>query len=188
MNETVVSGKYFLGDPSFVLPNKIYKGIWGDLYHFRGGKHLLNGYEFTVYNTHYGNGKFSDTKNRSYEVESGFIGLVHMDLIENVELCRHGFVFNFKETVNFVYDAGTFYIKSGKKIITIDTRNLEEYDSEFEEHIETEDGENIGKVISGDSDTDSIIDENSHMFSSDTEDDAENIIESTEKFSFFKKK
>jgi hypothetical protein len=193
MNEQLNPGKYFLGDPSFVLSDKIYNGLWGNLYNYSNGKFILDNYEFIAHNTHYGNGSFTDSKNRIYEVESGFISLVNIDLIdkENLILCKKGSIFTFNEKINFIYDAGFFHIKSGNKIITIDTRNLDEYDSEIEEHYENEDGEYITKTINGDSDTDSIIEENNFTESNDIdheEKDNNNNPNKIEKFSFFKKK
>ena len=191
MNEQLNPGKYFLGDPAFVLSNKIYNGLWGNLYNFRNGKFIFDDYDFVVHNTHYGNGLFSDTKNRLYEIDSGFISLVHVDLIdkESINLCKKGSIFTFNEKINFIYDAGFFHIKSGKKIITIDTRNLEEYESDYEEHYENEDGEYISKTINGDSDTDSIIDENdSILCNNEMEEEKDNDQNKMEKFIFFKKK
>ena len=193
MNEELNPGKYFVGDPSFVLSNKIYNGLWGNLYNYSNGKFILDDYEFVTHNTHYGNGLFTDTKNRLYEIDSGFISLVHVDLIdkESINLCKKGSIFTFNEKINFIYDAGFFHIKSGKKIITIDTRNLEEYDSEIEDHYENEDGEYISKTINGDSDTDSIIQENNVTESNDTDNEEKNNnnnLNKIEKFSFFKKK
>ncbi len=97
----------------------------------------------------------------------------------------------FTDKINFIYDAGIFYIKSGKKYITIDTRNIDEYESDLEEHCENEDGEPIGKTLCHDSDNDSITDENNILFDSDKESDEEDTVENTDKketFSFFKKK
>ena len=191
MNEQINPGKYFLGDPSFVLSNKIYNGLWGNLYNFNNGKFILEDYEFVTHNTHYGNGLFADTKNRLYEVESGFISLVNFDLIDNesINLCKKGAIFTFDQKINFIYDAGIFHIKSGKKIITIDTRNLEEYESDLEEHFKNDDGEYISKNINGDSDTDSIIDENDIIESSNKIDNEKDENDAKiEKFSFFRKK
>ena len=191
MNEQLNPGKYFLGDPALVLSNKIYNGLWGNLYNFKNGKFIFDDHDFVAHNTHYGNGLFADTKNRLYEIDSGFISLVHVYLIdkESINLYKKGSIFTFNEKINFIYDAGFFHIKSGKKIITIDTRNLEEYESDYEEHYENEDGEYISKTINGDSDTDSIIDENdSILCNNEMEEEKDNNQNKMEKFIFFKKK
>lgn len=191
MNELLNAGKYYLGDPSFVLHSKIFDGIWGNVYNYENGKYNINSFDYAVHNTHKGDGKFVDTKARIYNIESGVLALVHIDLIEDINLCKkHGHIFNFTNKIIFIYDAGIFYIKSGKKIITIDTRNIDEYNSDFEEHCENEDGEPIGKTLCHDSDNDSITDENNILFDSDEEENEEESIEiiDKQKFNFFKKK
>ena len=160
MNETLLPGKYYLGDPSYVLPSKIMIGIWENMYNLENGKFKIYDYDFVVYNTHNGDGTFTDTKKREYIVNSGIVGLVNVNLIDDMSLCNHGHIFNFNKIVNFIYDAGIFYIKSGKKYIQIDTRDIDEYDSEKEQHCENEDGEYISKTLLNDSDTDSIDNEN----------------------------
>ena len=191
MNETLSKGKYFLGDTS-ILPTKILIGIWGDMYHFRNGKYNVYNYEFVAHNTHSGDNIFKDTKNRSYNISSGFIGLININLIENINECKNlGHIFNFEKDINFIYDAGIFYIKSSKKYIQINTRNSEFYDSDNEEHCFNEEDEHISKTICGAEDDDSIQDENNHFFDSEDECEEDNKINiqiNNEKRQFFKKK
>ena len=195
MNEILCPGKYYLGDPINVLPSSIYNGIWGNLYDFKNGKYIIYDTDFAVHNTHYGDDVYTDTKNRSYSINTGMIALIDIKLIENInEVKNNGHIFNFKNKVNFIYDAGLFYIKSGKKYICIDTRNKEEYNSDFEDHCENEEGEYIQKTIINASDNDSINDENDLFFNSDDdeEDEEENkkLLEThvSDKINFFKKK
>ena len=192
MNEILNPGKYYLGDPSHVLSDKIIIGLWGNVYNYANGKHNINSFNFAVHQTHKGDGKFTDTKSRTYNVESGVIALVQIELIDDINLCKkHGHIYNFLDNINFIYDAGIFYIKSGKKYITIDTRNIDEYESDLEEHCENEDGEPIGKTLCHDSDNDSITDENNILFDSEEDDEEKDTVENTDKqetFSFFKKK
>jgi len=196
MNELLRPGKYYLGDPSHVLPPSIYNGIWGNLYDFKNGKYIIYDTDFVVHNTHYGDNIYTDTKNRSYTVNTGMIALIDIKLIENInEVKNNGHIFNFSNKVNFIYDAGLFYIKSSKKYICIDTRNKEEYNSDFEDHCENEEGIYIQETIVNVSDNDSIKDENDLFFNSDDEDEDENdenkkLLEThiTEKINFFKKK
>lgn len=195
MNEILKPGKYYLGDPSDVLPSKIFNGIWGNIHNFESGKFIINNLDFVVHNTHYGDGIFKDTKNRSYGIETGVIALVHIDLIDDINKCKKkGHLFDFKDKVNFIYDAGVFYIRSNKKYIKIDTRNLTEYNSDYEEHCENEKGESIGKEICEGSDNDSIVDEdfnNSEKSDDDCEDEDECKTmneEISSKKMFFKKK
>ena len=198
MNEILQKGKYYLGDPSNVLPSRIYNGIWGNLYNFENGKYNIYDTDFVVHNTHYGDNIYKDTKNRSYTINSGVIALVDLRLIEDIsKIKNNGHIFNFNSKVNFIYDAGLFYIKSDKKYICIDTRNDEEYNSDFEEHCENEDGNYIQKTICNASDNDSINDEDNLFFNSDEDDDDDDDDDNedkksekniSEKVSFFKKK
>lgn len=199
MNELLRPGKYYLGDPINVLPSSIYNGIWGNLYDFKNGKYDIYDTDFAVHNTHYGDDVYTDTKNRSYTINTGMIALVDIKLIENMnEVKNSGHIFNFNNKVNFIYDAGLFYIKSSKKYICIDTRNKEEYNSDFEDHCENEEGEYIQKTITNASDNDSINDENDLFFNSDDDTDEDNEEKNknkqsseasvSEKINFFKKK
>jgi len=147
MNEILRPGKYYLGCPS-VLPDSIYTGIWGNALSFATGKHLINDYDFAVYYTHYGDGKFVDSKLRDYKIDSGAIALIQIELIPDISICKkHGHIFEFTKPVRFIYDAGFFHIKSDKKLISIDTRCLDEYDSDLEEHCKDENNEYITKII-----------------------------------------
>ena len=83
MEETLIRGTYYLGDPSHVLTEDLYYDVLGEKYNFESGKHdLTNNEDYVViHNTHYGDGIFKDTKQRKYKVESGLIGLVPKRLI-----------------------------------------------------------------------------------------------------------
>lgn len=180
MNEILRPGKYYLGDPFTVLHPKILKGIWGDVYDFANGKFVIDDHDFVVHNTHNGDGILKDTKNRSYNIENGMIALIHVDLIEENLKNKNGHLFEFKNKIHFVYDAGIFYIKSNKKYIQIDTRNLDEYDSDFEEHCENENGEYISSTIIDNSDDDKIFAESDNDSNSEDEKSTPEIL--TKKF------
>ena len=189
MNEFLKPGKYYLGDPSIVLPSSIYNGIWGNLYNFENGKYDVYDTDFVVHNTHYGDNIYKDTKNRSYNINTGVISLIDVRLIEDINNVKNnGHIFTFNSNINFIYDAGLFYIKSDKKYICIDTRNNEEYNSDFEEHCENEDGDYIQKTITNASDNDSINDEDYLFFNSDDDEDEKYENNISEKINFFKKK
>jgi hypothetical protein len=193
MNEILVSGKYFLGDPSLVLPNKIYIGIFGNIYNYINGKYNILGKDFCVHTTHYGDGEYYDTRNRKYNIESGMIGLIPIELIEDINLCKNkGHIFNFTKKVYFLYDGGLFIIKSDKKYIKINTQNQEEYDeSDEDENIKNDNGESMRNTFCNMSDDDFI--DNEEIFESDDDDkeDEEKIEEynlEKSKFQFFKKR
>lgn len=184
MEQDLIRGTYYLGDPSFVLNDEYYYDTLGDKFNYESGKHLIDekcdyGY-IILHNTHNGDGTFYDTKKRKYIVESGMIGLVPMKLIDESNKLiakKKGKIFNFPNKVKFIYDAGTFYIKSGHYIIKIDTINYDEYESEHEEHY-LKDGEKV--KIRDDNDNSSIED----MYFEDSSDEEESI--TIKKPTFFK--
>lgn len=193
MNENLMPGQYFLGDPTLVLPNKILIGIWENEYKCSNGKFNIYGTHFVVHNTHNGDGIYHDTKNRKYIVDSGIIGLVNIKLIDDINLCKNnGYIFNFTKSINFIYDAGIFIIKSEKKYIKIDTQNLEIYDSDNEENLLNEEGNHISNILFNESDNDSLNDDNLNIFLSDDETEDNNkdeeIKENKVLFNFFKNK
>ena len=183
MEETLIRGTYYLGDPSFVLEENIYYDVLGEKHNFESGKYDLKNDDIymVLHNTHNGDGTFYDTKKRKYKVESGMIGLVPKKMINEDKLNiakKNGKIFNFPSKVKFFYDAGIFYIKSGNFIIKINTINDEEYESEHEEHY-LKDGERV--QIREDNDDSSI----EHMYADESSDEEEEII--VHKPSFFKK-
>ena len=154
MNEIVRPGKYYLGDPSFVLNEELYYEKYGDIYNYQNGKYdlLNNNINFVVHKTHYGDGIYEDTKHRKYNITSGLIGLVHESMIEDFTVAKkNGVIFNFFDKVNFIYNGGIFTIKSGRFIIEINTKNEEEYDSENEEEHLYENGKKM--IFRNDDDT-----------------------------------
>ena len=64
MEETLIRGTYYLGDPSFVLDDEIYYDILGDKHNFESGKYDLKNDDIymVLHNTHNGDGTFMDTK------------------------------------------------------------------------------------------------------------------------------
>jgi hypothetical protein len=177
MNEELSEGTYYLGDPAFVLEDSIYIGVWGNQYNYSNGKINVYGTDFVVHNTHNGDGKFLDNKNRVYHIESGTIALIPTNLIKKMDDKVNNHTFKFEEKVNFIYDRGIFYIRSNKKYVKIDTRNMDEYDSEFEDHALADD-----KLE--DSDDESIIELSTKDNKSDDEEEPDT--ETPKKFKFFK--
>ncbi len=196
MNEILKPGKYFLGDPTLVLPSKILNGIWENVYDFKMGKFNINDTHFCVQHTHYGDGVFKDTRDREYMVDGGVIGLVDIKLIEDINLCNGiGYIFDFEDKIHFYYDLGIFIIKSKKKYIKIDTFNDEEYNSDENEELLDQNNQNISKTFCNDSDDDFIDDENDNIFTNNNDSDEEekdvqisNNNNNNNSFQFFKKK
>lgn len=192
MNETLTMGKYFVGDPSLVLPEKVYIGIFGNVHNYSNGKFNILGKNICIHSTHYGDGKYIDSRNREYNIESGLIGLIPVELIDNMNLCNNnGHIYEFVKPVQFLYDSGIFIIKSDKKYIKINTQNVEECnESDEEENIKNENGEPLSGTFCNMSDDDFIEDLNDTYF--DLEDECnktEELVNNDNKpFQFFRKK
>ena len=195
MNETLQPGTYFLGDASIVLEYKIYNGIYGELYHYENGLFNINNTDFATHSigTQFDGSneqqeKLFDTKGRLYNIKSGMISLVNMELIEKKELCKGcGHIFEFNEPINFIYSRGTFYFKSNKKAIIINTIfDPENYDSENDEQILDEDGQKIEHFLEA-SDSESIYGLSDEDDSDDEKEDIQDNTLLERKKSFFKK-
>ena len=189
MNETVRAGKYYLGDPSSLLPSSIYNGIWGDLYGYQNGKYSINDTDFVVHNTSSGDGIFKDSKNRSYDIKSGTIALIDTSLRKDLESLSHDHhhIFNFECEVKFIYTGGIFYIKSNKKIIVIDTRS-DEIDSELDEFCENNEGEKITDFQNESDDSDKSVNKSVNKSEDGIISDESDNEEISPTRSFFKKK
>ena len=179
MEQKLIRGTYYLGDPSHVLTEDLYYDVLGEKYNFEPGKHdLTNNEDYVViHNTHNGDGIFKDSKQRKYKVESGLIGLVPKRLIPEEKIndakkCGH--FFTFPSDIDFYYDAGIFYVKSSNYYIKINTINEEEYDSENEEHylvdnekveiINEDDNSSIDDLYSSDEEEDEVKQPNKPVF------------------------
>lgn len=77
-------GRYYLGDPSHVIP----RTLWNEL--MRSDSNLdegvlaeINGLFLVSFGTAYGDGVYEDQSGRSYPVDSGLIGVISEELIED---------------------------------------------------------------------------------------------------------
>ena len=72
MEETLIRGTYYLGDPSYVIDEDLYYDVLGDKYNFESGKYDLNNEDtyLVIHNTHNGDGTFLDTKQRKYKISN----------------------------------------------------------------------------------------------------------------------
>ena len=184
MNTVLPPGKYFIGDPCYGLSENDHHNLWGEEQRYENGKYDLknNKKYFAVHNTHWGDGKFYDTKNRKYIIDSGMLSIINVDLIEDIEKSKKkGNFFHFLEKVYFLYNAGIFYIKSGRFVIEINTINEEEYESDMEEYLYEKD-----KQINIRNDDDNSSFEALYDQSSDEEEEEEKKNDKP-KFNFFKK-
>jgi len=199
MNEELSVGKYYIGDPSFVLHDKITVGIWENEYKCKNGKFTIFGYECIFQSIHKNNCSFIDTNNNKYTIETGILSCIPIELIEKdkLHLCNHyGYIYEFNEPLKFIYLSGLFYIKSKNILIKFNHENNEkEYCSDNEGYYSDYDtnknlisflDEKLKNTDNLDDNLDDIHDDNIHdddIYDDDIHDiDDNNIVKKKNKF------
>lgn len=123
MKYTLSPGRYYIGDIYYVLDKRIYYYIWGKKFDFSEGEIKVNNSIFITGRTKNKNGLYSykGSNNFIYVVETGFIGIVHEDLIDKNNI-SFGTLHTFTENVTFSYDNnGVFIIESNDFFLQINT-------------------------------------------------------------------
>lgn len=111
-------GKFYIGDPCYALSDEDYE-IWGEKFNFRSGVCKINGIDFAVYETEFGDGEFEGSDGFSYSVDSGTIAAIPIELVgKNFESL--GKIVNANE-LKLDYFLGEFKICNGDECIMIQT-------------------------------------------------------------------
>lgn len=83
----VTSGRgFYIGDICYVLPDRIYHGIWGDGHGYGDGLVEVPGGDggenpaFAVAGTDSGDGLYEDGEGNEYPVDAGVIGIVPLEI------------------------------------------------------------------------------------------------------------
>lgn len=142
---TLPAGRYYVGDVSHVLPDRVYD-TWCELLYCRPGRYCLNnkGY-FVVHTTAFGVGvgEYIGSDNIEYTVVAGNIGMVHESLhivrtdIDGSPIILNtvegGSIYTFTGPVNYVEEGGCFTIscEKDKFILIIDTNSVGGEDTIF---------------------------------------------------------
>lgn len=133
---TSPSGKFYVGDPCYVLSDDIYYGIWDDKYNFEDG--IINckdNLSFLAHGTAYGDGLYTGTNGFDYGVDSGTLGIVPIELVEDESGLQFGTIETSK-TAWLDYNDGIFDITLDNKSFSIITK---EEDYEEDEYYEEDD-------------------------------------------------
>ena len=124
---TSPSGKFWVGDPCYVLSDDVYYGIWDDKYNFEDGIiDCGNGLSFLVHGTAYGDGCYPGN-GFNYGVDSGTLAVIPMELVAKTDGIQFGTV----ETSNTAwldYNDGTFDITLDNGAFSIETSETEDDD------------------------------------------------------------
>lgn len=125
------AGKYYIGDLCYVLHDEwnevcsltIKPGLNRPL---NGEFNLKDGRRFAIYGTAYGDGTYLDEEGRSYNVDSGSIGCIPLDAIDQTN--PRNFLAGGR-VVEFVQDFDTFGVGGVLRFgtVVIDTAGVEEY-------------------------------------------------------------
>lgn len=86
----VQSGKYFLGDPCYAVPDELWHDLLESCSFFNtpigtAGKHKVLGF-----GTAYGDGEYTDQYGNEFPVDAGLIGLVPEELVDTEHLKQYG--------------------------------------------------------------------------------------------------
>ena len=132
-NITSPSGKFWIGDPCYVLSDDIYYGIWDDKYEFKDGKiDVDDKLSFLVHGTAYGDGCYEGTNGFEYGVDSGTLAVIPMDLVAKTDGVEFGTV-EASSTAWLDYNDGEFDITLDDQSIQIQTSEEEDYEDDYEE-------------------------------------------------------
>jgi hypothetical protein len=122
-NEYIIpAGKYWLGDPCYIIPDEDWDDFLIKTDYFEYSLVEVKGYKVIGFHTYYGDGTYYDNFGNEYSVDSGTIGLVPVEIgIKNIhaELAKS---VEFREDVLCYEDSGILHF--GEYII--DTKEDED--------------------------------------------------------------
>ncbi len=133
---TLPSGKYWIGDPCYVMGHDDNKFNWGEFCSFcfkddptgRKNEGIVThqGITFAYFGTAYGDGRYLDQFGNEYGVDAGMIGCIPVDSVIDKEGLGLGTVHEFKGSFIAEYDNGIIWF--GNVEIPTDGSDDEDYD------------------------------------------------------------
>lgn len=125
---TSPSGKFYVGDPCYILSDDIYYGVWEEKFNFADGKiQVDDNLAFIVHSTAYGDGAYFGTNGFTYGVDSGTLAVVPIELISNTSGVKSGTIEDSK-TAKLEYNNGIFDIILDNSSFSIITSEEEDED------------------------------------------------------------
>ncbi len=127
-------GTYYIGDVCYALGDDVYYKGWGDRFGFANGLYEVDGKQFAVLSTAYGDGQY-EAKGFPYDlpVDAGNIGMVNVGLVDKFgagDKVSFGVVMTFDSDIEFSYDAGLISVVSGDFEMQIDTAYDDDWDDD----------------------------------------------------------
>lgn len=111
------AGRYYVGDPCYVIPYHEWEDFLGQLYKWEEGpedlsEHFMwNGHNCVALNTEYGDGCYFDEEGRRYPVDAGMIGAIPVELIDERKSVEHlGHIIDFTEDFTVERECGVIKI------------------------------------------------------------------------------
>lgn len=113
--------KFYIGDPCYVLGDKIYFDIWSKKFNFNDGYiEVKKNSGFEVHGTCYGDGEYKDEQGNKYPVDSGSLAVIPLEICSKPKGLNKGRVVN-SSNASLDYKDGLFTIKLDNGEVVIDT-------------------------------------------------------------------
>lgn len=137
--QTLPPGKYFIGDPGYVLEDS-----WGEVVdaieQAEGKVFSVRGVKMWAHYTAHGDGEFTDQHGNTFAVDSGTLGAVPIELIEDPAGEEYGVVIDAEHGLTVDYDNGTFWL--GATVIKTDDIDASGFADEDDDLYELDADEN----------------------------------------------
>lgn len=129
---TLPPGRYYIGDPSYPFQDETWDRILDELNLFSAELLTWQGRDFWAGSTKWGDGTYTDQNGVEYAVDTGQIGIIPLEIIDDPEGLEHGTVIELKNSVHVEYDPkeGTFWI--GPICIRTDFSEEESFDGGYD--------------------------------------------------------
>jgi hypothetical protein len=81
---TVPAGQYVLGDPCYAVPYEDWDGLLTSCDFFRNPIGSVGAFKVLAFGTQWGDGCYAGSNGKEYPVDAGLIGLVPIELVEDL--------------------------------------------------------------------------------------------------------
>ena len=133
---------FYIGDICYVLSDEVYHRFWGDRHNYEDGvlTDPESGFRFAVNRTAYGDGTYADEYGHEYPVDSGVIGLVPLELVNDMQKAHDlGVVIEKPGVACFYSEDGVFTITTpSNETHIIDTNYESDYESDYDDDYESD--------------------------------------------------
>jgi hypothetical protein len=117
-------GQYVLGDPCYAVPYEEWDGLLASCDYFRNPIGSIAKFKILAFGTKWGDGCYAGSNGKEYPVDAGLIGLVPIELVEDLTEHYENIVTFDKETV--CSDNGNGQLQFGHIVIDTDPEDEDE--------------------------------------------------------------